>query len=384
MSLSWGRAPREDRWRRLAARAASAALLLALALLAGSPASPTDATLYPFTTTERGAPGAVTLYAYALRSGDRRALRVAVDQSRRELRACEEQRLALGREIRPGGQYNVARVEAYGEYARAYVHEAEGWTRYYLRREGARWLITEPRRDEVGGRRERAEGGVTLVWWEIDDDLAGAVLREAQIARTAATALEALADVAPRSPFRTTLYPTRDLGAHASCAPSTIAYGAGGIESAVFDVHLEADLQTIARPTKLLLFYEALHWIQEQRVPGALRASEWWIHEGWPYLRAYTPDRRDRARARLLCVGALPGIERLGSAPALTRSARHRALAASLVEYVSERWGESAYWELLRGSVAEDPRAYERALGVGRPAFYAEWEEWLRRTYCEQ
>ena len=337
--------------------------------------------MYPFTTTERGVPGAVEVYAYALRSGDRRALRVVVDQSRAELRACEEQRLALAREVRPSGQYNVARLDAYGEYTRAYVHEGEGWTRYYLRREGARWLITEPRRDELGVRRERAEGGVALVWWGIDDDLADEVLREAQIARSAALGLS---DVGPRSPLRLVLYPTRDLGSHASCAPSRIAYGVGGIESAVFDLHFEPDLARITRPTKLLLFYEALHWIQEQRVPGALRASEWWVHEGWPFLRAYTPDRRDRARARLLCVGALPGIERLATAPALTRAARHRALAASFVEYLTERWDEGAYWELLRGSVAEEPRAYERALGIGRQAFYAEWEEWLRRTYCEQ
>lgn len=356
-------------------------LVLAAALLAACAAPPAAENPEPALL------ALVTTHLDALARGDRAAYESTYDHSRGAFALCMAYRFGLASRV---GARNVpttvARVEPYGEYLRAFVAEASGYRRYYFRRDADRWLITQPRREEVGEERARTVAGVTFSYWTIDEDVSEIVARDAANARDVALRYGV---GAPRGQLRARLYPTRELASRVRCSTTGSAYtrDPSDPEVRLYDLWLAPQLDQLSAESQTVVRHEALHWLQDQLVEGAVQQADWWLVEGWP---DYVAGVSRKEAFKAFACGPLPDFAQLASGPRADPDdapdvvGRYYAYAYSAVQYLSERYGAGMYWSMLRGfrGARRAQEIYPEVLKLTPEGFRDDWVSWARATYC--
>ncbi len=324
----------------------------------------------------------------ALRSRDRVAFQMTLDRSRTGFSTCALDNF----DTTPAGvtppARAIARFERYRGYVRAYAGYggAAGYRATYFRRLDGAWRMSEPDPREVGERRTKTEGSITLTYWEIDEPIALATVVAAEQARQIA------AQHIPRSdPVAFALYldPTRDLFSRQCWLGGWATLDdASKPNIEIFEPSFAPDMRTLSGSSDALLRHEALHWAQGQTLRGWLAGVDWWVVEGWPDAVAGI-DRRASFRASCMA-NAVPTRERLFrhdplAEPPPTTQAEYEYAAANLMTlYLFDRYGEDAYWNLLRTmkQVISNDRAYQPVLGIGPDAFYDRWRADAIKRFC--
>lgn len=412
MSLSWGRPPAEDRGpgtRSWLARLALVTIVASLAAM-GTPGLGRQPSAVRYDTRDL-LTGTLALHRIALEEANLERYRATIDPTRGRdvFRRCMDELFRVGeRRSRQLGPMRVARIEAYGQrYARAYVEERDGLTRYYfhyagysyiftlppweLQRHAWRWYLTEPLVGELGEQRERAVEGIKIHYWEIDEDHADLVAREAAAARAFALGH---APVAISGTFDVWLHPARSVSPGPCLASGQ--YDASAEAVRVFRVWFTPDLRGLAPATHQTLQHEALHWIQDRTLPGIYRRADWWLAEGWPDHLAGT-DRRETFRRAGCQPYGLPTMRGLSRGPEVDPEpdplGRYFAFAQTVAEYLLERYGTATYWKLLEGfsiaplrgadgHEAAQSEIYLRVLGISPDQFRDDWAAWVTARYC--
>ncbi len=406
MSLSWGHRPIDDRPGRRRRAIAQLAIVVVLASIlspSGRPLPDAPRTVVAADTPSQLG-GLLEIHRRALEERNLTIYRSTVDptRGREPLRRCMDDLYAIGeRRLAQLGALTVTEVAPFGtRYARAYVREREGYARYFfhyagytyiytlppwqLTRDVYRWYLTEPLPHEFGEMRTKNVDGIEISYWEVDEAVAELVAREALAAREFALAHAPgpVGDV-----YSVRLHPTRSSG---PCLASGQLLSDPDIVH-VYTVWLEEGLRALAPATRTMLRHEALHWIQQQTLPGLLRAAEWWLKEGWPehLVRA---DRSKTFRASFCDVNRRMSEARLRVGPPayvteFTDPGAYYAYAGPMVEYLIERHGEGSYWSLLKETAApgrDRAEAYRAVLGLTPDDFYREWVSWAEPRYCSE
>ena len=381
MSLSWDHAvaaKRPSRWPLVARIVGLLVVSLALADTGSALALPLNEI--------RGTFDQLTA---AKRAHDIAGLRALYDPTRGVFTACSMDRYyAEVVEPRANGRYRVIRAMPYGDYVRAYVDDGVGIRRIYLRRLEGRWVLTEPRDDELGTVRHISDEKTRLTYWSIDEEVAGAVLRASSYAAYYAGPL---APDPIDDSLDVVLFPTRDTAASIPCGASGVARPVGQLEIRVLgpDLGFVGDsLGDITSSTRGLFVHEALHITQARVTPRAMTRPAWWLIEGWPTLVADGDARLGLEMPRIAC-GTLPTYSQLASGIGLTRDpspdvlARYYVYAASAVKYLNES-GNDAYWRSMRAyeSPGTTDEVVQRAVGMTADQFRDGWAAWVKKRYC--
>lgn len=286
----------------------------------------------------------------------------------------------------------VVKVERYlDDYVRAYAgSESNGYQRIYFRKEQGRWILTEPKDNELGGDRAKTINGLDLAYYGIDDDVidtyakAGVAVREFLLTQ---------ARTRTGTPFGIRIFPTRGAaGPTVGCSvagrylPNTPSDHLIRIYSNV--LLLKSGLSEASETTVSIIKHEGLHWLQDQFVPGIAARLDWWLSEGWPdYLGE---SRQDATKKQVVCTTPTPAFKQLVDGVQITPETppelpgQYYAFANTMVEYLYAAFGKDAYFDLMtayRDSV--DPKiTYPRVLKVTPDQFYEGWKGWVRQKLC--
>jgi hypothetical protein len=373
---------------RRALAAAALAGILAGCVGASPPASASPAPrITASTLTEIEA--ALQVRTQALANKDLAGFQAAIDLTRPAFRRCQMEQFdtasRLG--VSPIGP-KVAKVEPYGtEYVRAYLVEDVGLRRIYFRRDGGRWILTEPRIDELGGERTKSIGDIRFSYWGIDEDVIDHMTREA------AATLEYAKGYA-RSPLRDVysvrIFPTRESSGIVNCWGDAFANFRDEHAPLIgfYRVWLDQSLTRVSDWTRDIFRHEALHYVQDQFIHGIGARLDWWLIEGWPDFIAGTRAQADIRQA--VCATNLPTMKRLvdgvpnepGTPSEL--NGQFYALANSLVEYVQSTYGPDAYWDLV-ALYRDNPDyrvTYPKIFKVDPDALYQGWLTFAKKKYC--
>jgi len=276
---------------------------------------------------------------------------------------------------------NVIKVEPYGDgYVRAYVQDrSSGVERLYFRRDGDRWVLTEPKVEELGGEHSRVVEGVRVDYWGIDEDVVDSVGHEAAATRDFLTPY---ANSTIRDQYSVKLIPTRETAGIVAC--QFVAFANTRDEHApfigVWRLWLSPNLDRVSDYEQAIFRHEGLHYLQDQFSHS--------ITEGWPDYIAKTRSRGDIVAA--VCASSVPTLKRIidgvptepDTPPELT--ADYYALANSMIEYVYTTYGSGSYWDLValyKDNV--DYRVnYPKVFKVEPDAFYQGWLSFAKKKYC--
>lgn len=333
----------------------------------------------------------------ALGRGDRKAYDETYDPDRPALRRWQAD--AFDQAVGGGGTERASRVvrlEPFGSgYQRVYTEvDTEfhfGWSsdahvvRRYVRQLNGRWVITEPKKEELGEERIRGGDGFSLEHWTIDDDLASLVADDLRAARAQ------VARFAPRDFSRdlmVKLFPTAEsLGP--GWSPVLIATHGRGIRIAPIGIGLDFSGRSLSAVARTLLRVAVADELREQLMPGIASRlqDDLWLVDGWREHAAGQSLARDFFKAT--CAGAPPPTLRQLSFP-LTTTTRgvdfgvRYAHQASLVAFLYERHGMQAYWDLLEAFRADASSrvTFPKVLKTTPDAFYADWLVWAKKKYC--
>jgi len=332
----------------------------------------------------------------ALAKGDARELEATYDTSRPALRRANNELLEWARRGFPEGPLRVVAIEPYDDtYMRAYVHHdtelifgiasASHAVAEYVRRIDGRWVLSEPLDNELGASRERTGDGVTVTHFAIQDDLAPLVHDAARRARTEVTRF------APRGlvgDTKVTLYPT------------VTALGPGwarlvyvrllpDIRLAPISLGTDRTTRSLSDITQFVVRLAVAVQLREQIQPGigARLANDTWLNDGWSGFAAGAAERPDFFRAA--CGGVAPlTLKDVSQEVSFTSYSRdyptYYAYQAAMVEYLYERYGPQAYWDLLVAFRADaDSRVtFPKVLKITPDAFYADWLVWAKKKHC--
>lgn len=377
--------------RRLLATAATVAF--AATCVSSTPAGPAASpTLTPLVVTDatRGELEA-TLQARstALATKNLPAFQATVDLTRPAFRRCQQETFEIA--ARQGGSAEatrIAQVEAYGDaYVRAYIDEGRGLFRVYFRKDGERWILTEPKIDELGGERSKTISGIRVDYWGIDEDVVGLIGAAAAETRDY---IKAYANSPLKDPYHVKLIPTRETAGIVGCNFTAFAQSRDehAPEIGVWKAWYSVDLRSVSDPMLAVFHHEGLHYLQDQFIHNITVRLDWWLIEGWPDYIAQTTGR-GTIRASL-CTGTLPTLKRLvdgvptepDTPPELTT--QYYALANTLVDYVYATKGPQAYWDLLTlyKDVPDYRVQYPKVFGLEPDAFYAGWLAYAKKKYC--
>ena len=321
---------------------------------------------------------------------DLHAFQATVDLTRPAFRRCQQETFdAAARQGFAGEAVNVIKVEPYGDgYVRAYVQDgSNGLERRYFRRDGDRWILTEPKIEELGGERSRVVDGVRVDYWGIDEDIVGFVGSEAAATRGFLTPY---ANSAIRDPYSVKLIPTRETAGIVAC--QFVAFANSRDEHAPFigiwQLWLSPSLDRVSDYEQAILRHEGLHYLQDQFSHSITVRLDWWLIEGWPDYIAKSRSRFDIVAA--VCRTTVPTLKRIidgvptepDTPPELT--ADYYAFANSMVEYVYATYGAQSYWDLValyKDNV--DYRVnYPKIFKVDPDAFYQGWLAFAKKKYC--
>ncbi len=296
--------------------------------------------------------------ADAARRQDLSAFQSTIDLSRSTFRRCWTEAFEeTGRGSAPSwvNSAKIVKLEPYLDtYVRAYVDEPGlGVARRYFRKEGTRWVLTEPKDDELGGERKKTVDGLELSYWGVDDDIIDLLGKEGLATRSF---LQTNARGATRTPFALRFFPTRSTaGLQAACR----ALGTSQINDPrdpflrFFGAWLAPSLDQVSDDMRATFKHEGLHWLQDQFIPGISARLDFWLVEGWPDFVGGV-DRGNSIR-RLLCGGgsAVPAYKQLADGPSQEAGTRpevvsqYYAYANSMIDYLYAQFGKDAYWDLM-------------------------------------
>ena len=330
----------------------------------------------------------------ALAKKDLTGFQATIDLTRAAYRRCQTEAfdLAARRGYAPVNA-RIANVEPYlGSYVRAYLGtDATGYSRVYFRRDGGKWIGTEPLATELGGDKSKTVDGLELSYYGIDDDV---------IDRYAASGIEARVFLLKQAEGRTQtgqafalrVFPTRGAagaigcniaGSHASANPKDPF-----IRLYSNALLLKADVSGVSEYTGSVIRHEGLHWLQDQFYPDITARLPFWLVEGWPdYIGR---SRSSAAKRDTVCTTPAPTYKQLedGASDAPDRPpelpGQYYAFANTMIEYLYKTDGPNAYWELMAAYKAGvDAKVnLPKVLGVTPEAFYAAWLAWAKPTYC--
>lgn len=391
MSLSWGRSPPTSQTPKPPRSRARLAALSLGAVVAAAAATVVTAT-QPRADADRRPEIQATFDALhlAVRGRDPDLVRRLYDPERPRLVECAIEELRAGGAAgASSSQPVVLRTTPYRDYVRADVNVGGESVRRYLRSVGGRWVISEPRRDELGPERVATGERIEVHHWGIDDQVAGALLEMAAYARGYALASAAV----PKDvPLRMRVMPTRETAHPLPCW----AIGAVDPAGEPFEIRIAGDRltfegtsATVGTASRRAAIHEALHWAQAWIAPGIVGRGPWWLIEGWPTLVAGGEATVSRQFERMRC-DALPDHAALVRGPARDHDSpddlvlRYYVHAASAVLYLQQaHGGEDAYWRLLREHQTASPEdALQRTLGVSTARFDEGWRAFVKERYC--
>ena len=328
--------------------------------------------------------------ADAIRRHDLAAFESTIDLSRGEFGRCWLEAFdEAARGSAPFGTLGtkIVKLEPYlGTYVRAYVQDDEtSISRRYFRRDGATWLLTEPRDGELGDERTKTVDGLDVAYWSIDEDISDTVAAEAVATRRFVTELQ---QAPARDPFALRIYPTRGTMPAQSCRTAGVALvNANDPYIRIFSMWLAPSLDALSADTRALFRHEGLHWIQEQFSPGIALRLDWWLMEGWP---DYVANAARPNTAALLCAGRAPTLSDLRrgatsdpKAPSELAS-QFYAYAHNMVEFLYARFGPDAYWSFMTqyASTMNADVVYPSVVRESAAQFYADWLAWATQRYC--
>jgi hypothetical protein len=264
---------------RKALASAAFAAILAGCVGASPPASaPPSGPIRITATTLTEIEAALQVRIQALANKDIAGFQAAIDLTRPAFRRCQMEQfdIASRQGVAPIGP-KVVKVEPYGtDYLRAYLVEDVGLRRIYFRRDGDRWIVTEPRIDELGGERTTTIAGVKVSYWGIDEDVIELIAREAGATLEYA---KGYARGPFREPYSLRVFPTRESAGIVDCWG--VAFANFRDEHAPLigfhRVWFDGSVARISDYTRDVLHHEALHYVQDQFIHGIALRLDWWL-----------------------------------------------------------------------------------------------------------
>jgi len=380
-------------------RAARVFAVLAFVLAACTPASaPLPSGPEKVAITDKTASEIVAVlnaWQQALAKKDLTGFQATIDLTRAAFRRCQSESFDIAsRQGFSPATLKVAKVEPYLDvYARAYVgDDVNGYSRMYFRKEGGKWIRSEPLDSELGGDQTKTIGGLQLSYYGIDNDV---IERYAASGNDARLFLAKLAEghTATAAGFGLRIFPTRGAaGPNVSC--SVAGFHLTNTPSDPFirlfsnALSFKPDLSAVTDTTASIIRHEGLHWLQDQFIPGISARMPFWLVEGWP---DYVGQSRSTAtKKNVLCGTPTPTYKQLEDGVLQTPETppelpgQYYSFANTMVEYVYKIGGPNAYWDLMTAYKAGvDAKVnLPLVLHMTPDAFYSAWLSWAKQTYC--
>lgn len=331
--------------------------------------------------------------AQALSRRDLAAFQATFDATRASLRRCQTQEFEIASRLGASSSgAKVAKVEPYlDQYVRAYAGgDSSGYQRLYFRQEAGRWILTEPLERELGGDKTATLSGIQMSYFGIDEDVI------AVYAKTGAEVLEFVKTKArgpTGKPFGLRIFPTRGAaGATVDC--NVAAFHLPNMPDDPFirlfsgALHLAPGFTAVSESSTSYITHDALHWLQDQIVPGIAARLDWWMVEGWPDFIAQS--RPEGVKRQVICNTPTPTFKLLVDSLIATPETPPElegqlyAFANSMVEYLYVTHGDDAYFKLIEVyKETVDPKiTYPKVLGVTPEQFYERWKVWAKQKFC--
>jgi hypothetical protein len=326
---------------------------------------------------------------------DLTGFQATVDLTRAAFRRCQTETfdVAARQGFTPIAM-KVAKVEPYLDaYARAYVgDDVSGYSRMYFRREGGRWIRSEPLESELGGDQTKTVNGLQLSYYGIDNDV---IDRYAAAGNDARKFLleQAEGHTSTGQAFGLRIFPTR------GAAGPNVGCGVAGFHLTnvpndpfirLFSnaLSFKPDLSAVTDATASIVRHEGLHWLQDQFIVGITARMPFWLVEGWPDFIGRS--RSAATKTRVLCNTPTPTYKQLEDGVLQTPETppelpgQYYSFANTMVEYVYKIGGPNAYWDLMTAYKAGvDAKVnLPRVLHLAPEAFYSAWLIWAKQSYC--
>jgi hypothetical protein len=331
----------------------------------------------------------------ALSRKDLAGFQATVDLTRAAFRRCQTEQFDIAaRQGFAPADAKIAKVEPYlGTYARAYLGtDASGYSRLYFRREGGKWIRTEPLDAELGGDRSKTVGGLALTYFGIDDDVIDKYAAAGNDVR-AFLLKQAEGRTQTGQAFGLRIFPTRGAaGPNVAC--STAGFHLTNVPNDPFirlfsnALSFTSDVSAVTETTASIIRHEGLHWLQDQFSPSITARMPFWMVEGWP---DYIGGSRNPATKRnVVCNTPAPTYKQLEDGVLQTPETppelpgQYYSFANTMIEYLYKTGGPNAYWDLMNAYKAGvDAKVnLPKVIGVTPEAFYTAWLAWTKQTYC--
>jgi hypothetical protein len=378
-----------------------AAIALALVLAActppatpaASPSGPEKVTITDRTAVELVA--VMNAWQAAIGRKDLTGFQATVDLTRAAFRRCQTETFDVAARLgfTPIAM-KVAKVEPYLDaYARAYVgDDVSGYSRMYFRREGGRWIRSEPLDSELGGDQTKTVNGLQLSYYGIDNDV---IDRYAAAGNDARKFLleQAEGHTSTGQAFGLRIFPTRGAaGPNVGCGVA--GFHLTNVPSDPFirlfsnALSFKPDLSAVTDATASIIRHEGLHWLQDQFIIGITARMPFWLVEGWPDFIGRS--RSAATKTRVLCNTPTPTYKQLEDGVLQTPETppelpgQYYSFANLMVEYVYKIGGPNAYWDLMTAYKAGvDAKVnLPKVLSVAPEAFHSAWLIWAKQSYC--
>jgi hypothetical protein len=379
---------------RRAAIALSLVVAACTSSVAPTPSGPEKVTVTDKTASELVA--VMNAWETALGKKDLTGFQATIDLTRAAFRRCQSETFDIAsRQGFTPFEMKVAKVEPYLDtYVRAYVgDDTNGYSRMYFRREGGKWIRSEPLDTELGGDQTKTIDGLQLSYYGIDNDVIDKYAAAGNEAR-AFLLKQAEGHTSTGQAFGLRIFPTR--GAAGPNVGCTVAgFHLDNVPSDPFirlfsnALSFKAGLATVTETTSSYMRHEGLHWLQDQFIPGISARLPFWLVEGWP---DFVGQSRSLAtKKNVICNTSAPTYKQLEDGVLQTPETppelpgQYYAFANTMVEYVYKiGGGANAYWDLMTAYKAGvDAKVnLPKVLAVTPEAFYSGWLSWAKQTYC--
>ncbi len=374
--------------------------VLVAASSCGAPSTQPDSQVRITDTTKSELEALLKARADALTSGDRKAFDATYDATRPAFRRWQAGVFEEAARLGFSTLGRVTDAQVYGDrYVRAWYEESiesPGFPRslhvrrLYFRREGGRWLLTEPARDELGGERTKTAGGHTLAYWGLDEDIADLFLTEYGTARE--FALKAAAPpVAVTGDLNARLIPTAEIAGPNEGGVGFIRWNSNELRMLPSGTSLEPSRRALSEFARYAYRHPLLSWVRGVVAPGvgARLSNALWLDIGWLQHRAWTATREFYRPA---CAG-VPAmtLKQLSDGPpsgspaaTLEVTGQYYTYVRTMFEYFDATFGAPTYWDLLKefAGNADAKSNMVKVLHVTPEQFYSGWLAWAKQKYC--
>jgi len=331
----------------------------------------------------------------AIGKKDLLGFQATIDLTRPAFRRCQSETFDIAaRQGFTPFDVKIAKVEQYLDtYARAYVgNDAIGYSRMYFRREGGRWIRSEPLDAELGGDQAKTVNGLQLSYYGIDNDVIDTYAASGNDARTFLLR-QAEGHTSTGQAFGLRIFPTRGAaGPNVGCGVA--GFHLTNVPSDPFirlfsnALSFKPDLVTVTDSTSSIVRHEGLHWLQDQFIAGITARMPFWLVEGWPDFIGQS--RGLATKKHVLCDTPTPTYKQLEDGVLQTPETppelpgQYYSFANTMVEYVYKIGGPNAYWDLMTAYRAGvDAKVnLPQVLHLTPDAFYSSWLSWAKQTYC--